>query len=497
MITIRDSEQSRLAILDLYTDSTIVEVINGEYTAKFTAIIDEDGKAEYIQHGNLVEIDGQYFNIGQHRRTRGSDGSLLVAVSCQQVSYDLLYTNFDEFVQAGTPAELLNLLLPGTGFTAGIVQPTNIISVEFRELVTARAVLLEIAAQAGGELLFDKYQISLLNRRGQLRGNQFRLGKNLIGIVKDSHIQTGSPVVAYEIDIVELNSLPEFAGLEYFELGDTVQIIDEELGIDELQRIVRYEYDPRRRIKSKVSITAQIPTIANQIVTLQRSTVAKDKWYYGNRIGPEIGFESVRSDKLARSVFNADEFRMQRGDGEGHWTDAIYFDPVEGQYKFTGVVEASAFRGGTITIGSGNNIFKAGVSGIHLGHDGFASAPFSVTMSGHMKAVGAEFSGTISASTINGSAIVGGTINVTTDVTVGQHLYMSPPAINNYGRLYLNYPYSTGISIEGDFGTQSMYLKAPINIFLNGMNVVSEINSLKSRVAALEARPIYVPPTGP
>lgn len=386
MINIRDSSKRLLAILDLYTDSAVVESINGEYTAKFTAIIDEDGKSQYIQHGNLVEIEGQYYNIVQHRRTRGSDGALLVSVFCQQVAYDLNRTTFEEFVQSGTPEQLLNLLLPGTGFTVGIVQPTEIISVEFRELATARGILLEIAAQAGVELLFDKYEISLLHQRGQQRGVQFRLGKNLMGIVKDSNISTGTQVVSYEIDIVELNTLPEFAGLEYFELGDTVRIIDEELGINELQRIIRYEYDPRRRIKSKVTIAAHMPSITNQFVRLSQTTVAKDRFYYGNRFGPEIGFESIRSDKKARSVFNADEFRMQRGDGSGSsWTDAVYFDPEDGEYKFTGKVIASSFEGGSIQIG----------------------LSFRVDSSGHMVATGAEFSGSISASIITGGQIIG------------------------------------------------------------------------------------------
>jgi hypothetical protein len=51
--------------------------------------------------------------------------------------------------------------------------------------------------------------------------------------------------------------------------------------------------------------------------------------------------ESTRSDKMARSVFNADTFAMQVGDGSGsNWTNKLYFDPVLGKYVFDGTLSA-------------------------------------------------------------------------------------------------------------------------------------------------------------
>lgn len=102
---------------------------------------------------------------------------------------------------------------------------------------------------------------------------------------------------------------------------------------------------------------------------------------------------------------------------------------------------------------------------------------------------------TINGSEINSAQINGGNIDVDTDVHIGQHLYMSPPAINNYGRIYLNYPYLPGMYIQGDYGTGAVIINAPNRIYLNnvsilnGMDVVSEINSLKARVTALEMAP--------
>jgi hypothetical protein len=137
----------------------------------------------------------------------------------------------------------------------------------------------------------------------------------------------------------------------------------------------------------------------------------KDKVYNGTRIGPEVGFEAVRSDNLARAVMNATEgIKLQKGNGSGSsWTDVIYLD-TEGNGIFSGRVIASSFEGGTIMIGSGDNAFRASDWGIWLGDEAFADAPFSVNVAGKMKAVDGEFQGKITASDIDGGVITGALI---------------------------------------------------------------------------------------
>ncbi|AIQ17075.1 hypothetical protein H70357_10690 [Paenibacillus sp. FSL H7-0357] len=415
MITVLNPLLQPLAVIDLYDNDSIDETINGEYKFSFTTLIDPDGKSEYLTDSNLAEIEDQLFNIVHHRRTRAGDGSTLVAVECEQVSYDLVkYEWADGFVHAGTPLQLLTMVLEGTGFTVGTVELSGFISVNLaEENISARAILMEIAVQSSGELRFDRYSISLLVRRGALRPVRFQLGKNLKGIVKDVDIRSGDRVTAYEIDVLELNSLPEFYGLEYFELGDTVGIGDPELGIDEQQRIVGYSYSPRRRINSKVTISKKIPGITDAVVSLRKTTVVKDKVYNGTRIGPENGFEAIRSDNMARTVMNATEgIKIQKGNGSGSsWTDVIYLD-TEGNAVFSGKVTASIIQGseilgGTIMIGSGDNAFRASDWGIWLGDEAFADADFSVTPAGKMKAVDADFQGRITATDIEGGVITG------------------------------------------------------------------------------------------
>jgi len=79
---------------------------------------------------------------------------------------------------------------------------------------------------------------------------------------------------------------------------------------------------------------------------------------------------------------------------------------------FTGALNAAtgtftgALNGGTISIGSGNSIFKADSNGIYLGNSSFSSAPFKVTPQGILTANNANVSGSITAS----SGLIGGWI---------------------------------------------------------------------------------------
>ena len=70
--------------------------------------------------------------------------------------------------------------------------------------------------------------------------------------------------------------------------------------------------------------------------------------------------------------------------------------------------------GGTISIGSSNNIFKADSNGIYLGNSSFGSAPFKVTPAGVMSATGASISGSITATSLN---VTGATVTGTLDAS--------------------------------------------------------------------------------
>jgi hypothetical protein len=69
-----------------------------------------------------------------------------------------------------------------------------------------------------------------------------------------------------------------------------------------------------------------------------------------------------------------------------------------GNLSAAGGTFSGALSGGTISIGSGNSIFKADSNGIYLGNATFGSAPFRVAPNGELTATSATISGTINAS---------------------------------------------------------------------------------------------------
>jgi hypothetical protein len=124
------------------------------------------------------------------------------------------------------------------------------------------------------------------------------------------------------------------------------------------------------------------------------------------------------------SVISTAEFKV------GNATKYLYWDGTN--LTFTGNLSAAGgtfsgdlsaaggtfsgqLSGGTISIGSGNSIFKADSSGIYLGNSTFSSAPFRVTPQGSLVASNANITGTINATSgnISGDLITGGTISGT------------------------------------------------------------------------------------
>ncbi len=408
MIKIRDPNLAIVAALDQYTDDQISEQLNGAYTFSFTSYFYEDRREEYLVTGNLADVEGQLFPIVKTTRSR-SDGIPEVAVSCEHITYRLNNYVFEEgFVHAGLPADLMNLALSGTGFSLGRCDVPIYISVDIaEENVTVRSILLEIAKQCGGDLVWNNSTVDLLQKRGADRGVDFRVGKNIQGIVKDEDASGGVRIMSYEVDVLELRDMPEYGMFEAFELGDVVRVLDRELGVDELQRIVQYTYSPRLRQNSKVQISSVIPGLDDRVTQIITDTVLKDKIYNGTRIGPENGFEAFRSDLMARAVMNATEgIKLQSGNGSGSWEDVLFFD-FSGNANFSGIITASEFNGGSIKIGEGANVLMANYQGFWAGAADMAGAPFSVDMQGRAKLFDMEASGTIIGSEIRGGTVTG------------------------------------------------------------------------------------------
>jgi hypothetical protein len=128
-------------------------------------------------------------------------------------------------------------------------------------------------------------------------------------------------------------------------------------------------------------------------------------------------------------------------------TFAGSLDAVSG--TFTG-----ALSGGTIEIGTGNNVFKADANGIYLGNTTFASAPFRVTPAGVLTATGASITGAITADSLalNGAMSLGasGSINLNGNFLVDSSGFMSANGANIAGTITATAGTVGGISIANN-----------------------------------------------
>jgi hypothetical protein len=335
VIRILDSTLKRLAILQSIETANRFEEINGENKLDFTAVYDEK-TAQYVNETAVVELDNDYFDIVYYAKQQIDSGVLAMQVQSEHVSYRLNRPeyNLDLFTATGTPTAVLTQLLAGTPFTVGTVEYTAPITYSAQEAKSRRQLLMEFVGVLGGEVDFDKFTVSIVVHRGSTTRKLLAKGKNIKVVSKiydgRQKDKAGNPLVSYTCTPIQLPNTP-------FAAGDDVLLIQKDLGIQEPHRIVRLGYNPYDNIEASIELANFVSGLEDTFYRIETQKVTADKLYYGARIGPEFGFESIRSDKKARAYFNADAFKMQSGDGTGsNWTDKLYFDPATGEYIFDG-----------------------------------------------------------------------------------------------------------------------------------------------------------------
>lgn len=343
MITLYDkTTNKKLAYLDDIIIEDTIEItrkINGEFTLKFEAL-EENLKSEYFEAETYISVDGYYFDIAYIEQVHAD--KVTYRIECEHVTYRLINDTKDFYTYDGTPTEILADILADTDFTVGTIYSTNITTFAVYEETNKLGLIQLFANKLNLEIDYDEYSISLKNTVGQDRGFQVRFGKNLLGVKKI--IDKRKELTYYSVDIVELKNHPsykEFSDLEVIEEGDTIQIIDEVMGLDVTNKVISRTYNPIKSINTLLEIANSIELLTDTVTQIKRDTVVKDKTYHGIRISPTYGFESIRSDNKARGVFNSDIFALQSGDGTGiNWTNKLYFDPVTGKYIFDGTLSA-------------------------------------------------------------------------------------------------------------------------------------------------------------
>jgi hypothetical protein len=321
-IKILNSDFEYLGLLDGVVKANRKEVINSDNTLDFSTTL-HDSKAALIDHNSIIELDEDYFDVAWYKKTKQAKGEIVIDVDCEHISYRLNDPAYDKdyFTEMGTPTYILGKILEGTGFTVGTVEFEDVITYSAQEKKSRRGLLMEFAQYVGGELLFDAFEISLLAQRGSATPVDLVAGKNIAILGKEVNKRQldalGNPTIAYSCGLIgpiELN------------LGDAVYISNAKLDVDVTLRVVSLITNPYKTWEVIVEIGNTIPGTEDELYKIQTTTISKDKTYNGIRIGPDTGFEAVRNDNKARAYFNSTNLAMQAGDGEGNWTNKLYYD---------------------------------------------------------------------------------------------------------------------------------------------------------------------------
>ena len=166
--------------------------------------------------------------------------------------------------------------------------------------------------------------VSIRQHRGSTEPKDLIAGRNIEIISKTYNKREkdadGNPLVSYACRLIRPMAIA---------LGDVVSLDYATLEIDAQIRVVSITTNPYNQFEADFEIGNFIPGLADDAYRIATSTVGKDKIYYGARIGPENGFESIRSDNKAGEGFLRILFRAA-GDGPG--AAGLSFDPVEGSF---------------------------------------------------------------------------------------------------------------------------------------------------------------------
>ena len=343
MIKILNTSFNRLGVIKNAITSTRLEEINGENILDFQAVLDHKLN-NLINENTVFELDNDWFDTAFLKKVMNEDNTYTVEVEAEHVSYRLNNSDYDKeyFTELGNPTYILGKILQGTGFTVGIVEYTNVETYSAQEAKSRRQLLMEFVAYLRGEVRFRKFTIDILNRRGSSDAKPVIKDRNVRVVSKTINKrefdEEGNPLVSYEC-------APIYLPGDNYDLGDNVRLMQKDLGINEELRVISISRNPYDIMNVTFQFANYTNGLESNIYRIATSMVEKGKLYHGIRISAENGFECIRSDKKARSKFNSDTFVMQSSTDEGEtWRDRIYFDPINGNYIFDGLLSATAIQ---------------------------------------------------------------------------------------------------------------------------------------------------------
>ena len=325
MIKILNTSFNRLGVIKNAISSNRLEEINGENILDFEAVLDQKLN-NFIDEDSIFELDNDWFDTAFLKKIANEDNTFTVEVESEHISYRLNREeyNVEFFTEMGDPTYILGKILDGTGFTIGTVEFSGTHTYSAQEAKSRRQLLMEFVAYLEGEVIFDKFEISIVQHRGSTETKPIIKDRNVKVVSKVVNKrqldENGNPKVSY-------SCTPIYLPGDSYNLGDNIILKQKDLGIQQELRVVSISRDAYDVMNVTFQFANYTNGLESSLYRIATNTVAKDKLYNGCRIGPEFGFENVRGDKRARSYFRADEMKFQSGDGSGTtWKDCLYFE---------------------------------------------------------------------------------------------------------------------------------------------------------------------------
>ena len=180
-------------------------------------------------------------------------------------------------------------------------------------------------------------------------------------------------ITAPEIAIIPETLLLEIVADRYADRYKPVDTVQLEIAYNDfttdsilvpLNRSVKIS--PNADIKETFTITVVVsePTIitaiALKVPQAAGAGLQEDTPYFGASISRNYGLKIAKSDGSSEVLLNSDEMSFKAKDANGEMVNRIYFDPLEGNYKFTGNLHITQSNGSAEILFNGNETtFKA------------------------------------------------------------------------------------------------------------------------------------------
>ena len=180
-------------------------------------------------------------------------------------------------------------------------------------------------------------------------------------------------ITAPEIAVIPETLLLEVVSNRYADRYKPVDTVQLEIAYNDfttdsilvpLNRSVKIS--PNADIKETFTITigvseaTTITAIAHKVPQVAGAGLQEDTPYFGASISRNYGLKISKSDGSSEVLLNSDEMSFKAKDANGDMVNRIYFDPLEGNYKFTGNLHITQSNGSAEILFNGTETtFKA------------------------------------------------------------------------------------------------------------------------------------------